>query len=323
MPKPHDLSRFDYNQLDSEVSSLLRQETGLIKKLLSQTIENIVQIGLSLIRVKEHLQHGQYLDWLSEEFEMSMSTADNFTRVAKCFNDAIFSELDIAKSALYLLAAPSTPEKAREEALSMARQGRVTKSIASELIQMHKESESSEGDISIPEPPPVIKKPAKRRRLSESSSKRYESTKLTPKPQLVGKGEIWSLGRYHRLFCGDASSLKFRKILPKEIALVIYFPEIVKDWPRSIPKNAKSAIAFYTTLDDFHLETFRGTVESCVLGTADANESVVLIGLPDPSLFILLDKLECQCICVESDPIRCNDAVTAWTVTTERKAKRV
>jgi hypothetical protein len=323
MPKPLNLSRFNYSQLDSETSSLLRQETSLIKKLLSQTIENIVQIGLSLIKVKEHLQHGQYLDWLSEEFEMSISTADNFTRVAKCFNDANFSELDIAKSALYLLAAPSTPEKAREEALDMARQERVTKSMAIELIQMHKESESSVVNIPIPEPPPKINQSVKRRRLIESKEKRHEQNKLALKSQQVEKGEIWSLGRYHRLFCGDSSSLKFRKILPEEIALIIHFPELSNDWPRSIPKNAKSAIAFYTSLDDFHLETFRATVGSYVLGTADANESVVMIGLPDPSLFILLDSLECQCICAEPNPILCNDAVTAWTVTTKMQAKKV
>lgn len=321
MPNPLKLSKFDYEQLDNETSSLLIAQTGRIKELLSQTISNIVQIGLSLIEVKNRLGHGQYMDWLSAEFEMSTRTAENFVSVATCFSETDFSELDIAKSALYTLAAPSVPEEARQEALKMSRQEHVSRGTAREIVRIHKEV--SEQKTAIPEPPPTIKQPVTRRRLSEVKRKKKEPTKLTKLPRQVEKGEIWGLGRFHRLFCGDASSLKFRKIMPEEIALVIQFPELIKDWPRSIPKNAKSIIAIYTSLDDFHLETFRATVESFVLGTADAGESVVINGLPDPSLFILLDKLECQCICAEPNPVLCNDAVTAWTMTTKKQAKRL
>ena len=315
-------SSFDYNQLDSSVSKLLKEETSKIKDLLSATIDNIVQIGLSLIEVKENLAYGYFMEWLEAEFEMSPRTADNFMRVARCFHDANFSELEIAKSALYLLSAPSVPEDARREALEMAKTEHVSQKTAQELIEIHKEAVAFEEPVSIPTPPPAKPTSNKRQRRVETKKK----TKSTPKAsrfKQVKKGEIWSIGRYHRLFCGKSSALKFRKIIPNEIALLINFPEHSNEWPKSIPGNTKSAIAFYTSLEDFHFATLRETIESCVLGTADASESVVIIGLPDPSLFILLDRLDCQCICCEPDPERCTEAVVAWTTATNRQAKRI
>lgn len=201
-------SSFDYSQLDAELSERLKQETNKIKDLLSATIDNIVKIGISLIEVKGQLAHGYFMDWIDAEFEMSARTADNFMRVARCFHDANFSELEIAKSALYLLSAPSVPEEARQEALEMAQSEYVGKRIARELIEIHKDA--AEEVVSVPTPPLAKPKTGKRQRKVETKKKTKTTQKVSRFKQ-VRKGEIWSIGRYHRLFCGDSSALKFRK----------------------------------------------------------------------------------------------------------------
>lgn len=321
MSEPLSQDNFDYTQFDKDTSQFLQGEAGKIKGLLTQTIESIVEIGSRLIEVKKSLKHGQYRQWLHSEFEMSIRTADNFTRVAQCFNDASFSELDIAKSALYLLAAPSVPDEAREEALNIAKNERVTQRKATEIIESHKDSSVDE---SLPTPPPQKTKTGNRYRKKETKKKSTDRTSSTSRKDLqVTTGEVWSLGRHHRLFCGDANSQKFQRLIPTDISLVIYFPSDVNEWPKNIPDGANSVMSFYTALDDFHLDHLRENLESCISGTTDPGEVIIMLGLPHPSLFILIEQLECLCICAEPDQNVCTDAVTAWTVTTKRKAKRV
>lgn len=321
MAEPLTQDNFDYTQFDNDTSIFLQGEAGKIKGLLTQTIETIVEIGTRLIEVRKSLKHGQYRQWLHAEFEMSVRTADNFTRVAKCFHDANFSELDIAKSALYLLAAPSVPDEAREEALDIAKDERVSKRRATEIIESHKDASTEE---SLPTPPPHKAKTGKRYRRKEAQKKSKDRTSSTSRKDLqVAKGEVWSLGRYHRLFCGDATSQKFQRLVPKDISLVIYFPDDVNGWPTSIPDNVNTVWSFYTALDDFHLDHLRENLESCISGTTDPGETIAMLGLPHPSLFILIEQLEVSCVCAEPDPNICTDAVTAWTVTTKRMAKRV
>lgn len=321
MSEPLSQDNFDYTQLDGDTSRFLRDEAGKIKGLLTQTIEGIVEIGISLIDVKKSLQYGQYRQWLHAEFDMSIRTADNFTRVAQCFNDANFSELDIAKSALYLLAAPSVSDEAREEALEIAKNERVSNRRAAEIIESHKDSSAAE---SLPTPPPKKIKTVTRHRRKEAKKKPKDRILSTSRKDLqVAKGEVWGLGRDHRLFCGDATSQKFQRLIPEDISLVIYFPDDVSGWPTSIPGNVKTVWSFYTALDDFHLDHLRENLESCISGTTDPGETIAMLGLPHPSLFILIEQLEVSCICAEADPNICTDAVTAWTVTTNRKAKRV
>lgn len=138
----------------------------------------------------------------------------------------------------------------------------------------------------------------------------------------VTKGETWRLGTSHYLFCGDPSSKKFQKLLPSEIGVFLVFLESREKWPPIIPENAMNALSFYTSHgEDFHLETLRAITENCLSGTTDANDPVVIVGLIDPSLFILIDKLECPCYCAEPNPQRCSDALAAWSITNQTSKK--
>lgn len=164
-------------------------------------------------------------------------------------------------------------------------------------------------------PQPEVEEPPKRKRAKKKP--------VSPKPEVerpnkVKEGDVWRLGKFHFLFCGDPSSKKFQKLLPSEIGVFLIFLESREKWPTSIPENTMNALSFYTSYgDDFHLETLRAITENCLSGTTDSNDPVVMLNLLDPSLFILMDEMECPCYCAEPDPQRCSDALTAWSVTNQ------
>ncbi|ABW32520.1 ParB N-terminal domain-containing protein [Acaryochloris marina] len=137
---------------------------------------------------------------------------------------------------------------------------------------------------------------------------------IVEQSQKVQIDDIWRLGKSHLLFCGDSGSAKFQKLLPIEISLLLFFPRKDKPWLPEKPTNVHNTLLFHTSYgEDLHLETLRGIIENCLSGTTDANDPIVMINLIDPSLFILIDELECSCFCAEPDPQRCTDALTVWT----------
>jgi hypothetical protein len=157
------LALFDYEQLDSETRIVVQQRTGEIKDLVRTTAENVVRIGEKLAEVRERLDNGRFQAWLSGEFDWSRRTAYNFISVYEQFGGdrAKFAQLDIATSALYLLAAPSTPAEARAEVLDRAEQGeRITHSTAKEIVEEHKPPpppplpDPEPGPVQAPPPPP-------------------------------------------------------------------------------------------------------------------------------------------------------------------------
>lgn len=157
-------------------------------------------------------------------------------------------------------------------------------------------------------------KPSKRTRTKKQLKTTSKSLLGTPKR--VQAGDIWKLGKFHFLFCGRPDSHDFQQLLPSDISLLLVFPQSSEQWPQIKPTNARSILSFYTPFgEDLHLETLRGIIECSLTGTTDSNDSVVMINLLDPSLFILIDDLQCRCCCAEPDPQRCTDALTAWAVT--------
>ena len=117
---------FEYKQLDDRTKTIVWQRTSEIKELMRLTAENIISIGQKLTQVKEKLGHGSFQDWLRSEFEWSEQTARQFMQVyrwSKTIENKNFVFSQLATSALYLLAAPSTPTEARDEVLSLIDRG--------------------------------------------------------------------------------------------------------------------------------------------------------------------------------------------------------
>lgn len=159
--------------------------------------------------------------------------------------------------------------------------------------------------------------------IGSNTSRRKRKTKepeaqepIVVRPRRVKKGETWKLGNRHLIFCGETSSKKFESILPDEISLLLTFPSSRETWIPTVPPQARSALSFYSPYgEDLHLETIRDVIKATITGTTDADDAIAMLGLPDPSLFLLIEDLQCHCYCAEPDPQQCTNALTAWSIT--------
>ena len=143
-----DSNEFDYSTLDNEVRIVVEQRTTEIKSLMRRTVQDIIEIGQKLTDVKAKLGHGNFIKWLKYEFEWQERSARNFMRVADVFKSAKFADLDIAASALYLLAAPSIPEQVRQTALGLANEGEtITYTKAKSIIDEYKKNKYIDAEI--------------------------------------------------------------------------------------------------------------------------------------------------------------------------------
>lgn len=130
-------ANFDYESLPVETREFVKAKESSIKARTSQTIwEN----GRDLLEVKGRLEHGLFMEWCKASLPWSKTTVADMMNVAKQFPN--FRNSEISKSVLYLLAAPSTPESARDEALERAESGeKLSTSETKEVISRHKKGE--------------------------------------------------------------------------------------------------------------------------------------------------------------------------------------
>ena len=180
--------RFDYDALDAETRAFVSERVERIHNLARMTAAGIVQIGQYLTEVKARLAHGQFLEWIEREFAWSQFSADRFMNVydrVKCSN---LQHLEIDASALYLIAAPSTPEPVREEVIRRAENGEpVNHAGARALVQRFAETgEIPDIQVSLPQmiaecrrqispPPPVAHRTAEERREEELLRREMEA----------------------------------------------------------------------------------------------------------------------------------------------------
>lgn len=119
---------------------LAAKEAEEIRKLLKRAARDIATIGQKLIAVKAALNHGEWGEWLRREFDWDSRTAQRFMSVGERFKNDNLSDLDIAPSALYLLAAASTPDAVSHDIISRARAGaRITHKDALDAIKQARE----------------------------------------------------------------------------------------------------------------------------------------------------------------------------------------
>lgn len=134
---------FQYDQLDQETRVALRARADEVRDQVKKTAKGIVQIGASLHDAQSRLAKpgaGWFQAWIMLEFGWGISTAYNFIHVYERFGDyANFAQMDIAVSALYELARPSTPAAAVEEAVQRAEAGeRLTHTIVKAIVNEHR-----------------------------------------------------------------------------------------------------------------------------------------------------------------------------------------
>jgi hypothetical protein len=141
---------FDYRDLAKPDLDLITRNTEAIRELMRRAAGHVIEIGRRLLEVKDRLPHGRFGDWLRAEFEMEPRLAQNLMNVARRFKSETVSHLPITPAALYMLAAPSTPDRARAEAVQRAEAGeRIGKAAAGSIVTAHRADRQPRADPPI------------------------------------------------------------------------------------------------------------------------------------------------------------------------------
>jgi hypothetical protein len=135
----------------------LVEQANAIRGLVTQIRQDVVEIGRRLTKCRDDVGHGNWCVWVETEFSWSERTALNYMRVFKLAQSksANFADLSLPTSALYLLAAPSTPTEVQNEFIERAEAGEVIK--LAEVRTRIAASAKTDAPISSKRMPPAAK----------------------------------------------------------------------------------------------------------------------------------------------------------------------
>ena len=142
--------KYDYSLIPEADRSQVQSAAIDIVRNYINAHESRIEIGKRLIEIKDVLEYGQFGEWCETEFQMSQRSAQRMMQVAEAFDGKYDTVSLLTDSALYLLAAPSTPEEAREEVIEQAKATghSPTQTEVKAVIDSHKPAKPSQ-------PPPV------------------------------------------------------------------------------------------------------------------------------------------------------------------------
>jgi hypothetical protein len=340
---------FDYTSLDAETSQFLQQQTSEIRVLMKRTVQGIFEIGQKLIEVKKRLGYGRFGSWLQAEFNWDERTARRFMSVASRFGGKLdkLSEINFAPSALYLLAAPSTPEVARSEAITLAREGEpITYTVAKAIKQKHNpppiklkpepepgaqpqatptptlplESRSKlqivairpQGQVPVAQLPEVAKEKISRSTQVPQVAQTLSVTQPIPPVVHAPKqfGTWWQLGAQHLLYYGEPNSPEFQSRITEKVQLLLAFPSTL-DWQHILKAKTSIIVTNYLPPGK-NLEQFDEVLESLVLFYSRLGDLVVSCFLPLPKILSILNRLDRRGMIAEPDVRRVNEVISDW-----------
>lgn len=305
--------KFDYESLDIKTSKFIQQQTGEIRGLMRRTAQDIFEIGQKLIQIKEKLGHGRFGTWLSVEFGWTERTAQQFMNVARQFKSENFSDLQLAPSALYVLAAPSTSAKARQEAIERAASGEMITHKTAKVIKKKYDTETSPTSApSTPASQPIITAIRPRTHLEESISAPSAVSPEVPLAQPTPiESQRWQSLGLHQLYWGQPNSPQFLHQLPSKIALSLAFPP-TPDWRLDLPHPPNSTITLFSPYLDVDPQTFSEMIRSILLLYSESQDSIIVSFAPDPCILPIAHELGCRCWIAEPDQKRCQAVISRW-----------
>lgn len=128
---------FDYQQLDTETRTIVQQEDKEFDQNITRGNGCYTLAGRNLGRIQEALRykHPGFVEYLRAK-QVPQNTAYKLIHIGQMFTESVnISSVE----ALALLAAPSTPDEARQEAIERAQNGEtITHSAAKEIVNNHK-----------------------------------------------------------------------------------------------------------------------------------------------------------------------------------------
>jgi len=303
-------SQFDYSVLNDTDADIIKQESIKIQDAYKTLFEKTIEIGESLLKIKNILGYGKFLPWLESTFNMHPKMAQRCMNVAKEFKlnrqDKITSDITLrfVPSALYALAEPSVPDSARDEAISKAKGGeKISVKMAYELKAKHKSKGITR--VKIEETSKPSDEKLEIQPDTESAQSNQQIVKLLPQQK------VWQLGE-HFLFCGDPNSDNFLKQLPSKISLNLACPAD-RSWHFSYSNKIDSSVSFSSVYqNDLETSFFKTITEELVISLTDGNNIAVICFCPNPTIFEIAHTLGLQCFIAEPDRNKCQEIITHW-----------
>ena len=324
------VTSFDYKALSSKQRTIIQQCTGEIKERLRRTAKDVWEVGQKLVEVRSQLEYGQFDTWLSAEFGWSRRTAYNFINVYEAFSkNTNFAQLNIATSALYKLAAPSTPQAIRQEFLQKAKQGeKITHKSISEALTAKKKSaappEKPQASSSPPqqilkvipqatvgspvseEQKPLSDEEPRQGELSQKTEE-FDLTKVSSKqvattsPIDIKSGCWYLFERINVLFCGDTALAEFSHRLPEAtLALAVTTDDWDHDW---LIEKASNLIL----LQESYLK--EGSLEQIISLFSAEGDTIIMPWLPHVEMLAIAHRLKRRIVAGDRDPERCQKAI--------------
>lgn len=302
------IANFNYQDLNSQQRSEIERATAAIRERLRRAAQDIWEIGRMLSEVQSQLRRGQFDNWIKAEFDWSRRTAYKFISVYKRFDNSVnLEEVNIATSALYLLAAESTPEEVREEFIQKAQEGekvthqqvlRVVKKAKGELeessqisLQSDKKTDGLQSQSAIALTNPVEKP------LTSASL----DTNFTIQSKLIVESGWYQLPSSHHLFCGDTALPEFTNHIPySTLAIAITTDDWAHDW---LIEKAKTVVVFPESEYD------RQKLTGLIVMFSAAEENIIFPWLPDSEMIAISHQLGRQVYAGDTDVAKCQTAI--------------
>jgi len=311
---------FDYETLTIEQRALVKQCTGEIRERLQRSAQDIWEIGQRLFDVRAQLKHGQFDSWLKAEFGWSRRTAYNFIKVYEAFGErAKLAQIDIAASALYLLAAESTPPEVREEYLLKAEKGeKIThKELRSDIEQTKQKSTAAkikQDDVTPEEqnsPPlnttsiPEIINLASQAVVDVESveAREPELKEYTKVIEIKVEAGWYVLEGQHLVFCGDTAKPEFHSDIP-DVTLAVAATS--SNWDHDWLINVAATLI---VLEESALK--QDKLQQLINMFSQPGEAIVFPWLPYPQMIAIANKLNRKVIAGDISPERCSQAIAA------------
>lgn len=310
--KENIVTNFDYGILTPEQRSLVEQRTSEIREQLRRTAQDIWEIGQSLAEVRTQLKHGQFDAWLKAEFGWSRRTAYNFINVYETFgNRANLAQIDIATSALYLLAAPSTPQNLREQYIEEAKTGkRITHKELVQTIKHQQEKVAEKTELpstATSEIIAIIPKTTDANILTEVTLAAAQEVK---EPTPVPSRQWLRLGKQHLIFHGDTASPEFfANIPPIALAVAVTADDWDHEW---LIEEARTVIV----LQPSGLQA--NTLEQLITMFSVPGELLVFPWLPQEDMIAIAHRLQRRVIAGDPSLDLCQKAVIASGLSVEQ-----
>lgn len=109
--------RYDYGLVSAKHRRAVQDAAVDIRRKQRRMLEDMLAIGRRLMEVKDLLPPGGFERWVKDEFDLSIRTVYNMMTAAQVYSDEkrVQRVAPLSDRAVYMLAAPSTPEEARLE----------------------------------------------------------------------------------------------------------------------------------------------------------------------------------------------------------------